>query len=176
MKLFSTLAACLFCASVFATGVLNDIPQAGVLTFTAATGLKQTNSFPVAYSHVPFVTVKSSSTNSTPFTLSAITSSNFVLTVTADSTTNNAITWNSSPGTLRMQQGTVTLTAGALSTNSFAAAFSATPVVSLGVTSGTNVSATVSSTRIILLSVPGQTVSYTAVGYTLNPGDNVLTY
>lgn len=176
LSLFAT--AITFCA--FADGVLqNNSPQSGISTFTSATTLTATNVFPAPYTTMPVVTVYSTSTNNYPWTVSSVSLTNFILTVSANTTTNNSIIWNSYAGYVRIQSGTNAVTGGTPVTNTFSPAYAYAPVVTTGNSGqGTNnlVGITVSTTQLIINSVASQNVQWQAIGTAYTPGVNTVTY
>jgi hypothetical protein len=165
--------------NVLATGVIqNNGPQSGTLTFNAATGLVVTNLFPVPYITPPVVTLSSTSTNNTPATISAVTLTNFVLTVTSNATTNNSFNWFSYAGYPRVQTGTNAITAGTFVTNTFAVPYFYPPTINLdGTATNAGVAViTTTATNFIESAAITQTVQWGAFGIAYQPGPNTVTY
>jgi hypothetical protein len=179
MKLIiSICAGALLALNVFATGVTSPNGyQVGVSTFSAASSLTQTNVFPIPYTTLPVIALSSSTTNNTPFSVSSVTVSNFILTVTTGSTTNQAVTWTSYPGSPRIQTGTVSVTAGTLSTNTFATPYAYTPTISIDSSTTNGVAVNyISPTNFVVQSFATQTVYWQAIGTAYAPGASTVTY
>lgn len=178
-KLLSIAVSIALAFDVLATGVIqNNGPQSGVLTFNGATGLIITNSFPVPYITPPVVTIYSTSTNNTPATISAVTLTNFVLTVTSNAATNNSFNWSSYAGYPRVQSGTNAITAGTFVTNTFAAPYFYPPVINLdGTATNAGVAViTTTTTNFIESAAITQNVQWGAFGIAYTPGPNQVTY
>ena len=124
-------AAFALAISAFATGNEGVNPQQnGILNYNSSTTLIQTNTFAFPYQSVPVVTVQGLSTNGAPFTVSGITTTNFVLTTTANSTTNASVAWQSFVGGTRLQYGSNTVST--TSTNvSFPYVYAVAPAVTI---------------------------------------------
>ena len=173
-----------FCA--FADGVMqNNSPQTGISTFTSATTLLATNTFPVPYTTLPVVTLSSTSTNDYPWTVSAVTLTNFVLTVSANTTTNCSITWNSYAGYIRIQSGTLAQNNLLLNTNTFTVPYAAAPQVFitssvLGINTNTipPIVSSITTTNFIVALPAGttnQTLQWMSIGTAYAPGVNTVT-
>ena len=177
----SIFAALALTVSAFADGAIQaNSPQAGVLTFNATTGLVITNSYPIPYTAQPIVTVYSSSTNNTPFTVSGVTLTNFILTVSANATTNASVTWSSYVGYPRFQTGFSSLTAGTPYTNAFSTPYAFTPILNIE-GSATNSAASVgiisiTVTNFIIQSYISQTAYWSLLGTAYSAGVNTVTY
>lgn len=159
-KLFVSLA---LVAGMFAAGAATiplDNPQTGSFTFSAATGLTTNLFFVSQYSQPPVVLLYPGTTNNSPLALSAITTSNFNLTVTTGSTTNVTVVWYAQPAAWRIQSGTNTVTAATPLLVTFPAPYFSIPAVSLSQNS-TNSSAIISVTG---LTRTNFTVTGTATG------------
>ena len=173
-----------FCA--FADGViLNNSAQSGISTFTAATGLAVTNTFPVSYTTLPVVILSSTSTNDYPWTASSVTLTNFILTVSANTATNCSVTWSSYAGYIRIQSGSIAPADSLLYTNTFSSPFAYTPSVVLQSTilnGNTNIPVPVvtsaSATAFVVTFGAGstnQTIYWQAIGTAYAPGVNTVT-
>jgi hypothetical protein len=182
-KTILSLVATAITLCAFADGVIqNNSVQSGITTFTFATALIQTNTFPVPYTTLPVVTVYSTATNDTPFTVSSVTLSNFILTVTAPAagTTNCSVIWNSYAGYPRIQSGTLAANDALLNTNTFTVPYAATPQVFIQNTvfgSTTNTIAptviTTTTTNFIVQFTAGttnQSIGWMSIGTAYAPG------
>ena len=170
--------------AAFATGVIGpNPPQAGTSTFSASTGLLVTNTFPYVYTTVPIVQLAGVSTNNGPFTATSVTVSNFVLTVTTASTTNNTVAWNSYAGYPRIQYGSQAVLAATVPTNvTFSTPYAYAPVVTIApsalgaATNSIPVVTAITTTNFTLTSGANQTVNWHAIGTAYTPGANTVTY
>ena len=164
----------------FADGVIqNNGLQSGISTFSSSTSLLITNVFPVPYTTMPVVTLNSTSTNNYPWTVSAVSLTNFVLTVSSGTTTNNSIIWNSYAGYPRCQFGTNAVTGGTLLTNVFVPPYAYPPSVEAsGSAAGTNniFTMTVTATQMVITSQASQNISWYALGISFSPGISPVTY
>lgn len=177
LLLLSTLALALI-HNVFATGTEGvNPPQSGTLTFNGATGLSITNPFSFSYSSQPAVIIYPQATNNNPFTVSAVTISNFVLTVTSGATTNTSVNWISYAGYPRVQVGTNAITANAFVTNAFPYPFVLPPIINIegSTTNGVGISS-VTTTNFVETSNAAQSVYWGAFGVAYTPGLNTVTY
>jgi hypothetical protein len=114
----------------YATGAIGvNQPQSGVIAFTNAGVVSNVFSFPYAYQSVPVVKFFSDTTNATPLTNSAVTTTNFTLYIATS--TNANIAWNSYIGTPRIQAATTVCFANVATNVAFPAPYAQIPVVVL---------------------------------------------
>lgn len=116
--------------SVFATGAVGVNPaQSGVLVFTNGGVVSNVFTFPYSYQSVPVVKFFSDTTNATPMTNSAVTTTNFTLYIATS--TNANIAWSSYIGTPRIQAATTVCFANVATNVAFPAPYAQVPVVVL---------------------------------------------
>lgn len=178
-KLFLTLLGLTLVNATFATGVIqNNAFQTGSSTFTASSGLLVTNTFPVPYTIAPIVQVSSSVTNNTPFSVSAVTLTNFVLTVTTAATTNVSVNWAAYPGYPRILTGTNSITAGTFVTNTFNPSFAYIPIMNFTgfATNGGASIISLTPSNFIESAAVTQGVQWGAFGIAYQPGLSTVTY
>jgi hypothetical protein len=181
MKKLTSIGASLMLAfSALAAGVVGvNPPQSGVLNFDGATTLVQTKTFAYPFQTTPLVTINGLLTNNSPFTVSAVTTTGFTLTVTTLATTNASVAWQAFVGGTRLQSGILANTSASSTagwTNTFSYPYAAIPsvVVSGSALAGaTNNGVTVSSVSTTGFSVAtgntNQTVYWQSVGTVYNP-------
>ena len=128
IKLVAIVGLMALASSVYATGAAGvNPPQSGVISFTNAGVVSNITTFPYPYQSVPVMKFFSDTTNATPLTNSAVTTTNFTLYIATS--TNANIAWSSYVGTPRIQAGT-SLNTATLATNvSFPAPYAFPPVV-----------------------------------------------
>ena len=137
-KSLLVVSALSIASSVYATGAVGvNQPQSGVLNFTNGGVVSKITTFPYPYQSVPVVKFFSDTTNATPLTNSAVTTTNFTLYIATS--TNASIAWTSYTGTPRIQSGVTLNTAGLATNITFPApyAFAPTVVVTGGSTNST---------------------------------------
>jgi len=157
-KIISICAVFSLAISAFAAGNEGvNPPQSGVLNFSAATTLIQTNTFAFPYQSVPVVLIQGLATNGAPFTVSGITISNFVLTISASATTNASVAWQSFVGGTRMQSGSVNTGANTNVTVTFQYPYAVPPVV---VAVGSQTNQTVAIPTSLITTTNFQIVTY----------------
>lgn len=164
--------------NAFATGNEGvNPPQSGVINFSTG-GLIVTNSFPFAYSSQPAVIAYSlNGTNNTPFVVSAVTLTNFVLTAFNGATTNASAAWASFAAYPRIYSGTNIIGANGLATNAFPVPFVYPPVLVIGdsLTNGYAAGVT-TTTNCTITGGPAETIYWQVLGYSFQPGLNTVTY
>lgn len=177
----------LFCSTwnVRATGSVGiNQPQSGVMNFTAASGLFSSNMFPIPYSIPPAMVFTPATTNGTPVIVTAITTTNFILTITNGTTwnTNATIGWTAYLPYPRIQSGTNNIaTVGALVTNTFSAPYISPPAITLvGANTNSQLAiigvVSVTATGFVYTSPTNQAVIWTAFGQAYAPGNQNVTY
>lgn len=183
-KLLLSLAAVVaVVAGVFATG---DTPansfQQGSTTFSTFTGIALTNTFPIPYTIVPIVWAQATATNGAPYTVSSVTTSNFILTCTANTPTNCVALWYSQLPNTRIQTGTNTVVSATPLVVAFPVPYAYPPIV-LGTFSTTNANSTLAinpqtttTTNFTILENLGGIASWISIGSTFIPGTTTPTY
>ena len=180
-KLFSIVFAILALGveSSLATGAVGtDVPQSGVLTFTAATTVFITNNFAYPYTQLPVITFAALTTNALPITNQLVTLTNFIVSVNA---TNSQVAWSSFAGYQRIQYGTNAVQGSLLLTNTFSPAYVYNPVVSIegsgtNALSGTMAVSSVSPTQFVVqFGNTNQVMYWMAIGTSASPGNYPVT-
>ena len=180
-KFISICAGVAVAVCAFATGVVGpNAPQSGVITFDGTFGLIYTNSFAYPFTTPPAVIATGLLTNNSPFTVSAVTTSNFVLTATTGATTNTQVAWQAYAPYPRLQYGTIT-NAAALATNiAFPFPYVYPPTVSIeGGNTNANGSVAVigvTTTNFTILCNTANTNFWQAIGQAYTPGTQNVTY
>jgi len=114
----------------FATGAAGvNPPQSGVISFTNGGVVSNVFTFPYAYQSTPVVKFFSDTTNATPLTNSAVSSTGFTLYIATS--TNANIAWSAYVGTPRIQAGVATNAAATATTVTFSSPYAYTPQVVL---------------------------------------------
>lgn len=172
-KILSLLALTIgFCLTASATGILPiNSTQTGTVTFSGANTFTNTVQFPVGFTVPPYIVFQATTTNATPLTNSATTTTNFILQVATTNVTVNYTAYLPFP---RVLVGTNTVTAGTLFTNVFSTPFSATPIMNVE-GSSTNVAAivaiqSVTATQFVAQSSVTQLFYWGAFGLSAAPG------
>ncbi len=165
--------------SASATGAVGtDVPQSGILNFTASTGVYITNSFAYPYSQVPIVQFQATLTNAIPITNVFVTTTNFAVSA---NTTNSQIAWNSYAGYQRIQYGTNAIQGSLLLTNVFNPAYAYAPVVSVegsttNIVKGSVAISSITPTQVVFqFGDTNQVIYWMAIGTSYAPGNNVVT-
>ena len=179
-KLISIAAALGLAVNSFATGAVGVNPsQSGVLNYSAATTLIQTNAFAYPFQVAPAVIVNGLITNNAPFTVSAITTSNFVLTVTTLATTNASVAWQAFAPYPRLQYGSQAVLQATPTNIAFAVNYTVAPnvVITANTTNSTAAATAVTVSNFTATVNANTTVNWQAIGQAYAPGTaGTLTY
>ena len=180
-KTLSIGLSALIAVCAFATGAISpNTPQSGVVNYDATTTLAQTITFSYPFTVPPAVIANGLQTNNNPFTVSAVTISNFVLTVTTSASTNASVAWQAYAPYPRLQYGAAVNVAGTVTNVAFPFPYVFPPTISVE-GANTNANAIVAITAItttnfsILCNV-ANTNNWQATGPAFTPGANSVTY
>lgn len=179
-KLLAILATAALAINCFATGdVGNDLPQSGVLNFTAVTTIQITNTFSTPYSTIPVVQLTLVTTNASPVTNLFVTTTNFAVGV---NTTNSTVAWAAFKGFPRVQTGTNAVQTLGKITNSFATPFFYQPIVQVtgsttnAVSGVINVTQVTTTNFVVQFGDTNNILYWGALGICTQPGTSTVTY
>lgn len=155
-------------------------PQTGTATFTGTSTTTQTITFPINYTIAPVITLQPQTTNGVPYTISAITVSNFVLVATGYATTNDVVNWTAYLGYPRIAQGVVITVANTVTNVSFPFPYAYVPVVTTSDTTSNLVYhggvLNVTTTNFSMSSNLASTNQWSAMGQAFAPGTSPVTF
>ena len=177
-KSLLVVSALSLASSVYATGAVGvNQPQSGVLNFTNGGVVSNITTFPYPYQSVPVVKFFSDTTNATPLTNSAVTTTNFTLYIATS--TNASIAWTSYTGTPRIQYGVTPCTANVATNVSFPAPYAQVPVVTVS-GANTNINGgvaviAVTTTNFTIQCNVANTNQWTAIGISALPSESANT-
>lgn len=182
-KLILSLTLALVAYGVYATGDFNNNSvQNGQIALNTFTGNTWTNTFPIPYTVVPIVYLFPVSTNGAPFSLTSVTTSNFVVSSTANTPTNCAVNWQAQLPFTRIETGTNTVVTAVPLVVTFPVPYAYPPLVT-GTFSTTNGAPslavnpqTTTTTNFTILENLGGIATWSAIGSTFIPGATIVTY
>lgn len=181
--LLSLVALVAVTIGVYATGdFANNQQQTGQITLTTFTGSTWTNVFPIPYTVVPIVIITPTATNGAPYTITSTTTTNFVVSSTANTPTNCTFFWSANLPYTRIETGTNTVVTATPLVVTFPVAYYSPPIV-VGTFSTTNANGTLAinpqsttTTNFTILENLGGIATWMSIGSCVINGTTEVVY